>query len=192
MGELRRKRVGRQVGVWVGVLLLALLGAACTPDAGWDLLSRLVSGEPAPIPVDESGQAIFDFPVEMARVAAVIDGDTIALAGGERVRYIGIDTPEMGSAPRECFAEQATARNAALLAGKEVALRVDVSQRDRYRRLLRYVYLPDGTFVNALLVAEGYATAATFPPDVLFSTYFATLERQARQESLGLWGACQP
>jgi len=156
----------------------------------WDAARALLRGEPAAIPVGADGRAIFDFPVEMARVERVVDGDTIVLAGGERVRYIGIDSPEMGTEPRECFAEQAKAKNAALVAGKEVALRRDVSQRDRYQRLLRYVYLPDGAFVNAVLVQEGYATAATFPPDVLFSAYFTSLEREARQAGAGLWGSC--
>ena len=189
---------GRNVGwrvVWgMTVLWLAVILAGCGAliGAGLDELVQRLGPEPITVAVDESGRAIFDFPVELATVERVIDGDTVVLAGGERLRYIGIDTPELGTDPRECFAEQATARNVALVAGQEVALRVDVSQRDRYQRLLRYVYLLDGTFVNATLVAEGYATAVTFPPDVMFSDTFTRLERQARQAGIGLWGACAP
>ena len=182
------------------LLLFALLLAGCTVTVpqdweqtwadGWDQAITLLRGEPAPLPVDADGQAIFDFPVQVVQVERVVDGDTIVVVGGERVRYIGMDTPEMGTDPRECYAEQATAKNVELVAGQAVALRMDVSERDRYKRLLRYVYLLDGTFINAALVQQGYATAATFPPDVLFSTYFATLEREARQAGVGLWGAC--
>ena len=177
-------------------ILFALLLTGCTAplrqDWGqaWDGVITILRGEPAPLPVDADGRAIFDFPVEIVRVERVIDGDTIVVAGGERVRYIGMDTPEMGTHPRECFAEQSTAKNAELVEGQEVALRMDVSERDRYKRLLRYVYLLDGTFVNAALVQQGYATAATFPPDVLFSTTFTTLEQEARSAGVGLWGTC--
>ncbi len=173
-------------------LLLALLltGCAAPLPQSWDGVISMLRGEPTPLPMDADGQAIFDFPVQIVRVERVVDGDTIVVAGGERVRYIGMDTPEMGTDPRECFAEQAKAKNVELVGGQEVALRMDVSERDRYKRLLRYIYLLDGTFVNAALVQQGYATAATFPPDVLFSTYFTTLEREARSAGVGLWGAC--
>lgn len=177
-------------------LLFALLLTGCTAplpqDWGqvWDGAIALLRGEPSALPVDADGRAIFDFPVEIVRVERVVDGDTIVVAGGERVRYIGMDTPEMGAKPRECFADQATAKNVELVGGQEVALRRDVSERDRYKRLLRYVYLLDGTFVNAALVQQGYATAATFPPDVKFSDYFVGLEREARSAGRGLWGVC--
>jgi len=131
------------------------------------------------------------FQVTWATVGRVIDGDTIELAGGARVRYIGIDTPEM-SGHRECYATEATAKNRELVEGKRVALRKDVSETDRYGRLLRYVYLPTGEMVNATLVREGYAVASTFPPDVMFADLFVELEREAREAARGLWGpACE-
>ncbi len=188
-----RKIVVFLLGVWlISSFLMGVWLISCLSGCTWDNLLGQFAGGPIALPTDQDGLAQFDFPVEMATVERVIDGDTIVLVGGERVRYIGMDTPEMGTDPRECFAEQATARNKALVAGKEVALRMDVRDRDRYRRLLRYVYLPDGTFVNAVLVEEGYATAATFPPDVLFSDTFTRLERQARSSGVGLWSACTP
>jgi micrococcal nuclease len=100
-----------------------------------------------------------------AQVTNIVDGDTIdvLINGAEyRVRYILVNTPERG----ELFYSEATAANAALVSGQTVTLVEDVSETDRYGRLLRYVYLADGTFVNEELVRQGYAQIATFPPDV--------------------------
>ena len=126
-------------------------------------------------------------PGDRATVDFVIDGDTVdVLLGGEsyRVRYIGVDTPERD----EPFYAEATAANAALVDGAEVILVRDVSETDQYGRLLRYVYLPNGTFVNAELVAQGYARVVTFPPDVAQVDYFSDLQATAREQGLGLWG----
>ena len=96
--------------------------------------------------------------------------DPVALPSGEEpVRYIGIDTPESvkPGSPVECFAKRASAFNERLVAGERVRLVRDVEERDRYGRLLAYVYrVRDGLFVNAELVRRGYATVATFPPNV--------------------------
>lgn len=133
----------------------------------------------------------FGFPVTWATVSRVIDGDTVELAGGARVRYIGIDAPEVSN-PSECYATEATEQNRSLVEGRLVALRKDVSETDRYGRLLRYVYLPGGEMVNATLVREGFAKALTFPPDVAFADWFVELEREAREAERGLWGpACE-
>jgi micrococcal nuclease len=124
-------------------------------------------------------------------VSRVIDGDTIELQNGEKVRYIGIDTPETID-PRkvvQCFGKEASAKNKELVEGKEVRLEKDISERDKYGRLLRYVYVGD-VFVNEKLVAEGYAHAFTYPPDVKFSQLFLEKERLARENKLGLWGRC--
>lgn len=129
---------------------------------------------------------------ELARVARVIDGDTIVLEGNERVRYIGIDTPEIVDSrkPVECFGREAASRNRELVEGKSVQLARDVSDRDRYHRLLRYV-LMDDVFVNLELVKEGYATASTYPPDVAHSQEFVSAEKMAREAKRGLWGVCR-
>lgn len=122
---------------------------------------------------------------DLARVTAVFDGDTIeVLLGGARyrVRYIGIDAPESG---QPCSAD-ATRRNHVLVDGKTVVLQKDVSETDRYGRLLRYVWVGD-EMVNAALVRSGYALAATFPPDVRHQRLFGQLEQQARQAGLGCW-----
>ena len=120
----------------------------------------------------------------------VVDGDTIDvdIAGQTyRLRYIGIDTPEL---PGDCYAQEAKTRNSQLVLGKNVCLEKDVSETDRYGRLLRYVWLPDDGMVNAVLVREGYALVYTYPPDVKYAEYFVSLQQQARAEGAGLWTAC--
>lgn len=131
-------------------------------------------------------------------VVRVVDGDTIhvRLPGGttEKVRYIGIDTPESvkPDTPVECFAKAASARNAELVGGERVRLRTDVEERDRYGRLLAYVYrVRDDVFVNAALVREGYATQLTIPPNVAHAEEFRRLAAAARAAGRGLWGACR-
>ena len=126
-------------------------------------------------------------------VKRVIDGDTIELEGGQRVRYIGINTPET-SDPRksiECFGQEAKEENKKLVEGKKVRLEKDISETDQYQRLLRYVYIQD-LFVNEYLVKEGFARVSTFPPDVKFQTLFKEAENMAREKNKGLWSDCPP
>ena len=124
------------------------------------------------------------------KVARVVDGDTFVLEGGERVRLIGVDTPETvhPSKPVEYFGKEASAFTKSMIEGKRVRLVFDVRERDRYYRLLAYVYLEDGTFLNAELVKQGYANVSTFPPNVRHAELFRSLEREARENSRGLWG----
>lgn len=124
-------------------------------------------------------------------VSRVIDGDTIELLGGEKVRYIGIDTPETVDPrkPVQCFGVEASNRNKQLVEGKNVRLEKDVSDIDKYGRLLRYVYI-DGLFVNLILVQEGFAYSYTYPPDVKYQSQFTEAERLAREQKKGLWRSC--
>ena len=124
-------------------------------------------------------------PPDTARVTQVIDGDTIVIADGSRVRYIGIDTPEVRPIP-EAFAIEAWRANQELVAGKAVRLERDVSQTDRYGRLLRYVYVDD-IFVNAELVRRGLARAKAYPPDTKYQEYLEKLEAEARLANRGIW-----
>jgi micrococcal nuclease len=132
------------------------------------------------------------------RVVRVVDGDTIrvALPGRvERVRYIGIDTPESvkPGTPVQCYAHRAAAENARLVGGRRVRLVLDVEPRDRFGRLLAYVYrADDGVFANAELVRGGFARTLTIPPDVRFAARFRALAARARREHRGLWSACAP
>jgi micrococcal nuclease len=132
----------------------------------------------------------------LARVVRVVDGDTIVvrLAGHEeKVRYIGMDTPESvkPGVPVQCYAKRASAENGRLVAGQEVRLVVGTEPRDRYGRLLAYVYrASDGRFVNAALVAGGFARTLTIPPNDRFEARFAALQRRAQRADRGLWRAC--
>lgn len=130
-------------------------------------------------------------------VARAIDGDTIELENGENVRYIGVDTPETKHPKKavQCFGKEAHEKNKELVEGKYVRLERDVSDRDKYGRLLRYVYVMNADnneeiFVNAELVSKGYAHASTFPPDVKFQEIFLDGQIFAREHKLGLWGGC--
>jgi micrococcal nuclease len=126
----------------------------------------------------------------------VVDGDTIhvSLAGrDEAVRYIGMDTPESKKpgTPVQCYALAASTANRRLVEGRRVRLRFDVERRDRYGRLLAYVYRrPDGLFVNAELVRRGFARQLTIPPDVAHAALFGRLARAARHAGRGLWARC--
>ena len=123
-------------------------------------------------------------------IERVVDGDTFVLEGGQRVRLIGVDTPESvhpDKSKNTEFGKTASAFAKEALEGKRVIMEKDVSDTDRYGRLLRYVYLEDGTFFNEYLVKEGYAKVYTYPPDVKFSDVFVEAERYARENNKGLW-----
>ena len=134
----------------------------------------------------------YESKTELYYVARVIDGDTIELANGQRVRYIGIDTPETvhPDKPAQCFGQEASNKNKELVAGKRVRLEKDVSETDKYGRLLRYVYVGD-VFVNLELVSQGYAYAFTYPPDVKYADVFVAAQKEARENNRGLWGVCK-
>ena len=122
-------------------------------------------------------------------VERVIDGDTVVISGGEHLRYIGIDTPELHhpTKPVQWYAREAAAFNRSLVEGKPVRLEFDVERRDKYGRLLAYIYLEDGTFVNAELVRQGYAHLLTIPPNVKYAHLFIACQKEARNAARGLW-----
>jgi micrococcal nuclease len=132
-----------------------------------------------------------------ATVKWVIDGDTVDLdVGGhrERVRLIGIDTPETKKpdTPVQCFGPEATAYTESLLpAGTPLHIERDVQARDDYGRLLAYLYrLPDGLFVNLDVIANGYARPLTIPPNVVHTSEFVGAATSARERDIGLWHGC--
>ena len=136
--------------------------------------------------------------MEKVLVTEVVDGDTVKIEGDRTVRYIGVDTPETKHPKKqvECFGREASDANKALVEGKYIYLQRDVSETDRYQRLLRYIYLPnpqstgEAIFVNEYLVEQGYAHLLTYPPDVKYDEVFRAAEKQAREANRGLWGKC--
>lgn len=185
---------------WTRYLIVFFLGGITAIIVNPSLFSRnasqLLSKQAA---ISEGAASVSAIPTEeTVRVARVIDGDTVELADGRKIRYIGIDTPEMGDVRTAvaCFAREAMEENKRLVEGKTVRLEKDVSEADRYGRLLRYVYSGDGThqtvrpdvFVNDNLVRQGFARVATFPPDVHYQEQFLEAQREAQEQGRGLWG----
>lgn len=126
------------------------------------------------------------------KVVRVVDGDTIIIdmnSTEERVRFIGINTPESvkPDTPVEKYGKEASSFTNKLLKNKKVKLEFDAEKRDKYSRLLAYVYLPDGRMVNKILLEEGYAQVMTIPPNVKYQKEFLKLQRKAREQSKGLW-----
>lgn len=157
--------IARLPSVTLG-LALALLLAACRLSA---LPQQPASG-----------------PGELARVVQIVDGDTITVEIEERletVRYIGLDTPERGAPGFRA----ATEANRALVGGKTVHLLRDITDRDRFGRLLRYVYLRDGTPVNARLIAQGWAMPVEYHPDLARADEFRRLAVDAAAQRQGFW-----
>jgi len=118
----------------------------------------------------------------IAVVKEVVDGDTVVLSDGRRVRLLGINTPEYGM----YFFEEAREVLEAMVLGREVVLEKDISEIDKYGRLLRYVYVND-LFVNMEMLKRGFANIYTCPPDVKYIDEFLEAERFARENNLGLW-----
>ncbi|MFC1943064.1 thermonuclease family protein [Chloroflexota bacterium] len=115
----------------------------------------------------------------------MIDGDTITIEGGYRVRYIGIDAPEI-QPQAEPFGSEAWQANQRLIEGKEVRLERDVSETDKYGRLLRYVWVDD-ILVEAELVRQGLALAKAYPPDTKYQDYLEQMQAEAREAGRGMW-----
>lgn len=175
-----------------GLLVLSLAALlTCAPH-------QVVLSEQAPATLADEPRGY-----ESAVVTRIVDGDTIIVevtgrrggpgagdagVGEHRVRLIGIDTPESVDprSPVECFGTEASDAAKALLEGAEVRMVKDVSETDRFDRLVRYVYI-GAEMANARLVVNGYATAFTYPPDVRHSDLFVELEREARDADRGLW-----
>jgi len=126
------------------------------------------------------------------KVQRVVDGDTIILENKETVRYLGIDTPELHhpSIGAECGGLEASEKNQEILAGKRVRLVSDVTDRDSYGRLLRYVFTEDGTFVNYELIRDGYGQVFEMQPDRMLTNTFTQAQMDAKKEGSGLWKTC--
>ncbi len=180
-------------GILKGILIAALLAA-----------SAAASGCSADQTASDREQGVGSIQVadgvsfEKAVVSRVVDGDTVVLSDGRRVRFIGVDSPESTNTV-EFYGKEASAYTKSQLTGKTVYLEMDVSETDRYGRLLRYVWLSlpskisdseiRAKMYNALLVLEGYAQPGTYPPDVKYQDYLTRYGAEARKENRGLWNS---
>ena len=164
----------------LALVVLALAG--CSPPQ---------SGSPSPSQPESSGPTPGTV-TESVRVVFVIDGDTIVVERGvrrERVRYVGIDAPERD----ECYGSEATSANERLVEDRTVFLERDVSETDRFGRLLRYVWVEAAegwVLVNVELVRGGFAEAGDYPPDEARDEELEAAESVARTDDRGLWEAC--
>jgi len=180
------------------ILIISLLSSP--------LVCYLHAKEPAAVSYSGEGKLSIPFgrrhDYSGVLVKRVIDGDTIQLETGERVRLIGIDTPEMHESDKLYRDSQKTGQDIRtikelgrhayeftriLVEGKRVRLEFDVEKHDRYKRLLAYVYLGDGKFVNAEIIRQGYASLMTIPPNVKYADLFLKLYQEARVTKKGLW-----
>lgn len=129
---------------------------------------------------------------EKAKVSIVYDGDTIELADKRKVRYIGINTPEINwkSGDPQCFATQSARINKEMVGGQEIEMAKDISETDKYGRILRYIWI-DGIFMNDFLLRQGYAKLDLIPPDTSYSGQFKEAQKEARDNKRGLWGKCK-
>jgi micrococcal nuclease len=169
--------------------------ARSSVDHGFVIVTELPTPLPPPHPTSPDG-----LPWTPAQVVRVVDGDTLIVAFNgtqPRLRLIGMDTPETvhPTKPVQCFGAEATVRMQQIVDSVhgQVWLEKDVSETDRYGRLLRYVWLgptPASPLLNEQLVAEGYAQVSTFPPDVKYQDRFLIAQRAARATNSGLWGKC--
>lgn len=183
-----------------------LILAGLTVILGFVLTGKIVSALPAPSPTPKPEVKSEKIEVSLeptsepttspspnpnityAKVSNVVDGDTFTLESGQVVRMIGMDTPETvhPSKPIQCYGKEASNKTEELLQGKEVKLEKDISETDRYNRLLRYVYIGD-VFINEYLVSEGYAKSSSYPPDVKYQDKLVEAQRKAQAENKGLW-----
>ena len=172
----RSRRIFKPSWSWAGTLGLAAFLA-------W----RAISGSFQPATHPEG------LPLHPVKVVRVIDGDTVVIEGGEKIRYIGVDTPELAhhNRPVQFYAVEATRANSALVEGKTVQLVFDRELRDKYHRILAYVYAGP-TLVNAFLVQEGYGKVLIIPPNTRHADEFLALQRKARQEKKGIWSDENP
>ena len=149
------------------------------------ILNCRITGEGIlPLPIEnKTNDAISEFQDDYFNVTRVIDGDTIDIETGERVRLICIDTPEY----YQDYYDEATEFLEDLILGKEVKLVKDVSEVGKYGRLVRYVYLRDGTFVNELIVKSGYGEVYWYEPDTTLCYIIQKAENYAKRNDLGMW-----
>lgn len=173
---------------------LFLLGSVDAQLSTYPIATVLAAATPSvpPPTTGTAGHTQIPKGAVAAKVLRVVDGDTIDVLLNNketRIRYIGINTPETKrpGTPVEYFGKEADQANRQLVEGKTVYLMFDVERQDKYGRTLAYVWLAPAVFVNAWLVEQGYAQAATYPPNVRYADLFVRLQSEARLANRGLW-----
>lgn len=188
MNQLIKKQT-----IYALAIILAILQLIFYKD---NLLPKATSN---PTGIPTSTITVAPYEKQKVKVLRVIDGDTIEIEGNIKLRYIGINTPELHDPkkPVECFGQVASDENKKLVEGKEIYIQRDVSETDKYKRLLRYVWVGDPStssgqviFVNDYLVRQGFAQVSTFPPDVKYIPQFLAAQTEAQNNDRGLWKDC--
>lgn len=166
--------------VIVIILLISVFNTSCNSGSG----KRKANSENSSLPAKDG----------FFLVTKVVDGDTFwaddEKSNSLKIRLIGVDAPESRKTFKKevgYFGKEAKTYLTNLLIGKNVRLEYDLNRTDQYGRTLAYVYLEDGTFVNAELVKNGYAMTLTVPPNVKFADEFVKLQEEARENNRGLW-----
>jgi len=181
-------------GMMVSIVIAVVAGDETSPTTTSISAQPLSTTAPASTVPDPSVTLAPPDGSERATVTRIKDGDTIEiemLSGVlETVRLIGINTSESG----ECFSQEATVALAALLSDEVITMTTDVSDRDQYGRLLRYLWLDRGVFVNEIMVRGGFAQARDYPPDSLYAADIASAQESAQADAIGIWArdACGP
>jgi len=184
MGRLKKKSI-----IYILALILAILQLIFYKD------NPLPISLTSPTDIPTQNITVTPYAKQKVKVIRVIDGDTIEIEGNIKVRYIGINTPEIyhdttgKKTSEQCFANESYLENKRLVEGKTVTLMKDVSDKDKYGRLLRYVYIDD-IFVNDYLIKNGFAKLMTIKPDIKYNLQFKETQTKAKENNLGIWNAC--
>lgn len=174
-------RTNKQLTVYVLAIILAVIQIFFGKNNSLPKISITPTNIPTP---------------QTVLVTRVIDGDTIEIDGKIKVRYIGVNTPEIyhdttgKKTGEQCFANESYLENKKLVEGKTITLVRDVSDKDKYGRLLRYVYV-DNLFINDYLIMNGYAKVMTIKPDIKYFQQFKYNQAEAKIKNLGIWKACK-
>lgn len=191
----------------IGVILIALIasrgGVADWAGVATDEPTATTISQATPDPERSTTGGDLPDDTDLATVERVVDGDTIIVvldgdSDSSRLRFIGVDAPESvhPNQPVECYGPESSAFLSGFLEpGDDVHLERDVSDTDRFDRLLRHVWIEDtdgdAVLVSELLVLEGYAVASSYPPDTAWDDTFAAAEVEAQRDNVGLWDACE-
>lgn len=184
MGRLKKKSI-----IYILALILAILQLIFYKD------NPLPIALTNPTDIPTSNITITPYAKQKVKVIRVIDGDTIEIEGNIKIRYIGINTPEIyhdttgKKTGEQCFANESYLENKRLVEGKTITIVKDISDTDKYGRLLRYVYIDD-IFVNDYLIKNGFAKLMTIKPDIKYNLQFKDTQIKAKENNLGIWNSC--